>query len=287
MRIALLTCERIPDLPPDEHLLIAELARLGVRAEAAVWSDPAVRWGDFDAMVVRSAWDYHLRFGEFFRWMDRVTAAGVPVWNPPALLRWNAEKTYLRDLAAHGVRVAPTRYLRVGEGASLATLLDEEGWDRAIVKPTVSAGAFETWRVDRAGAATHDARFRSLSARRSLMVQPYLDAIAEAGEWSLVFLGGVYSHAVLKRPAPGDFRVQEELGGSATPQVPPAGVVDEARRVLAAVDGPWIYARVDGCVIAGSLQLLELELFEPTLFLGADPGAAARFARAIVEARSP
>jgi len=286
-RVALVTCDRFPLLPPDEWLLIDALAGLGMRAEAAVWSDPAVRWVDYDRVVIRSAWDYHLHRDAFFRWVEAVTAAGIPIWNPPALLRWNAEKTYLRDLASRGINVVPTRYLRAGDEASLAALLEDEGWDRAIVKPTVSASAFSTWRVDRADAAAHEARFQALSAERGVMVQPYLDTIEREGEWSLIFIGGVFSHAMLKRPARGDFRVQEEHGGSATAHHPPAGVVEDARRALAAVEGPWLYARVDGCAAGKGLQLLELEMLEPTLYLDAAPTAPARLAAAIVESHTP
>jgi len=282
-RVALVTCESVPDLPPDELLLIRALAVRGVRAQAAVWSDPGIAWADFDTIVIRSAWDYHLRFEAFFGWVDRVAAAGIPVWNPPALLRWNADKTYLRDLAARGVAVVPTRYLRAGESVSLVSLLAEEGWERAIVKPTVSASAFETWRVNRNDAPTHDARFRALIGFRGMMVQPYLTAFEEAGEWSLIFIGGAFSHAVLKRPARGDFRVQEEHGGSAAAHPPPAGLVEDARRTLAALDGPWLYARVDGCAVDGALLLSELELLEPTLYLHLGEDPAGRLARAIVE----
>jgi len=118
------------------------------------------------------------------------------------------------------------------------------------------------------------------------MVQPFLDAIGIEGEWSLVFFAGEFSHAVLKRPAPGDFRVQDEHGGTAAPGRPPAGVIESARRALEAVSEPWIYARVDGCAPGGVFQLLELEMLEPTLYLDTGPEPAGHFARTIVAALS-
>jgi len=281
-RVALVTCEKLPLLPLDEHLLVRALAERGVRAEPAVWSDSAVRWQDYGAVVVRSTWDYHHRLLEFVTWADGVAASGAALWNPAPLLYWNAEKTYLRDLAARGINVVPTRYVTPREPVTLAALLAEEHWERAIVKPTVSATAFGTFQVDRSEAASHEERFRALCTHGGVMVQPYLASIETDGEWSLCFVTGEFSHAILKRPKSGDFRVQLEFGGSAEQQVPPEWLVAQARHILDLVDGPWLYARVDGCLVDGSFQLIELEMIEPSLFLDRAPAAAPRMADAIV-----
>ena len=282
-RIALVTCAKLPDLPPDEHLLVRELRARGADGQAVIWDDPDIAWGGFDRVVVRSTWDYHHRLPEFLHWVDALQSARVPLWNPPALLRWNADKTYLRDLERRGVRVAPTRFVEPGSAGALAVIMDEAGWDDVVVKPSVSATAFETWRVTRSEAAAHQPRFRGLLDRRRMMVQPCLPGLARDGEWSLCFVGGAFSHAVLKRPAAGDFRVQHEFGGSAE-LVPRADelLVAAARRVADAAPGPWLYTRVDGCLVDGAFVLLELEMLEPSLFLDLDPGAAGRFADAIL-----
>lgn len=285
-RLAFVTYAALPDLSADDRLAVAALVSRGVDVTAAVWDDPAVRWADFDGVVVRSCWDYHLREAELRAWLDALDAAGVRTWNPTPLLRWNMDKSYLREVGARGVPVVPTRWIGAGDTDALARVLADAGWARAVVKPVVSASAHETWVTTTAQAPADETRFRAL-ARRGAMVQGFLDAVVEDGEWSIVFLGGRFSHAVLKRPRAGDFRVQAEKGGSATAMVPPPAILDQAARALAAAPaerGAPLYARVDGCVVDGRFVLMELELLEPSLFLGSDPAAPDHFADAIVAA---
>jgi hypothetical protein len=282
MRIGLATFAALPELTADDQLLAEELRRRGARVEALVWDDPAVRWADLDVLVLRSCWDYHTRPDEFLDWISRLEREGVRVWNPPALVRWNAHKSYLRDLGDTGVPVVATAWLARAMPADLRALLEERGWRDAVVKPAVSASAHGTWRtaLDRAG--EDQARLAEALSRADVLVQPLAPEVARDGEWSLVFLGGAYSHAVLKRPAPGDFRVQSELGGSEAAAEPPAALVDQARAVTRSIPGPWLYARVDGVDREGVLTVLELELIEPVLFLGRHPAAPGRLADALL-----
>ena len=284
------TYAQLPELAFDERPLIDALATRGVRAVPAVWDDARIDWKKFDAVVIRSCWDYHLRHDEFFRWIDRVTSLGLPMWNAPGTLRWNSRKTYLHDLAIGGVRTVPTLWLE-GAGArqrvsSLAEILDATGWDDVVVKPIISASAHETWRVSideaRRDASLHDERLHALTAQQGVMVQPFVTEIESEGEWSLLFFGGVFSHAVIKRATAGDFRVTREFGGTHETVTPTPRVLDQAERALRAAPGESLYARVDGAVIGGDLVVTELELLEPSLFLDADPAAPERFAAAIV-----
>jgi len=281
--VAFATWSELPALSVDDRLAIPALADLGIAAEPAVWDDPAVQWSGYDAVVVRSCWDYYRREAELRLWIARLEALGVPLWNPPALLRWNMNKHYLRDLETQGVPILPTVWLERGERAVLADLLAANGWDQAVVKPTVSASAHETWRISRAAAPDQQRRFEDLLARGGVMVQRFAEEIETAGEWSLLFFGGRFSHAVIKRPKPGDFRVQTEHGGVAEPAVPPPAVLDRASQVLAAVSGPWLYARVDGCESHDGFRLMELEMLEPWLFFDHDPAAPGRFAASLTE----
>lgn len=289
--IALATYAALPMLAPDEPPLIAALDALGIAAAPAVWDDPAVEWARFDAAVIRSCWDYHLRVEEFLGWVDRVSRSGVAVWNPPAVLRWNARKTYLRDLAAAGVRTVPTVWLdgapTESEPAPLEAILADAGWTDAIVKPVISASAHETWRITPAGVradpAGHHGRVQALIARGGAMVQPFIPHVVQEGEWSLLFFGGAFSHAVIKRAAPGEFRVQREFGGTHERVTPPPAVLAHAEAALRVAPGTTAYARVDGVVIGDELTVTELELLEPSLFLDADPSAPARFAKAIAD----
>lgn len=280
-QIAFVTSSALPDLTADDRLAVAALSHLGLDAVPAIWDDTAVDWPRFAAVVVRSPWDYFLRPAEFARWLDRLEALRAPVWNPVPLLRWNMDKRYLRGLERAGVRCVPTHWTEGARGDGLREILHRNGWAQAVVKPVVSGGAHETWLVSAAAVDSGvEARFHDLAARGA-MVQPLVEEIRTEGEWSLLFFDGEYSHAVLKRPAAGDFRVQEAHGGRGVPAAPEPALVGAARAVLARVEQPWLYARVDICRHAGAWTLMELEMLEPSLFLDADAEAPSRFARAI------
>ena len=285
--VAFVTSAELAALTDDDRLAVDALAGLGLDVVPAVWDDASLDWTAFAAVVVRSPWDYFYRASEFAPWIDRLAALRAPLWNPAPLLRWNMDKRYLRELERAGVRCVPTHWAEgtSGAGDSLGEVLRRNGWARAVVKPLVSGGAHETWKVGSPDAES-EARFRRLAASGA-MVQPFVDEIVTEGEWSLLFFAGEYSHAVRKRPRAGDFRVQEAHGGVIVPAEPPPALLAAAREVLARVGGPWLYARVDLCRHAGDWALMELEMLEPSLFLGADAGAPARFARAVAALAAP
>jgi glutathione synthase/RimK-type ligase-like ATP-grasp enzyme len=282
MLIAFVTYSQAPDLTADDRLAAEELRRRGVEVEAVIWNDPGVLWSRYDRVVIRSCWDYFEHVEEFFAWLDRMERERIPLWNPIQLVRYNLDKAYLGDLAATGLPVIPTAGLKRGAAVDLAGLLDERGWTDVVIKPSISGGAFRTRRISRDEAAATQAELDELLAATGALIQPFLADIQTAGEWSLIFLGGEYSHAALKRPRAGDFRVQQHLGGSAEAARPTPALIEQARAVVASISGPWIYGRVDGVEIDGVFLLMELELAEPSLFLGTDPQAPARFAEAIL-----
>ncbi len=282
-RVALVTCRAYPRLAEDDRLLRDALMARGVVAEPVDWDEAAVDWAGFEAVVIRSTWDYHVRADAFDAWINGLERMKVPLWNPPGVLRWNSRKTYLRELETAGIPTVPTRFIDQG-GASLAAVLQETGWDDVVVKPVVSASAYETWRAARATLAQDAPRYARLLAEGAVMVQPFLPGIMTDGEWSLCFFAGRYSHAVVKRPRPGDFRVQADHGGHYAAAQPSRQLVAEAEAALRAADRRTLYARVDGCVMDGTFRLMELELLEPGLFLATDAGAADRFADAVIRA---
>ncbi len=247
MLIALVTWRGLPELAPDDRLLRDALVRRGAEVRAVVWDDASVDWSAFDAIVIRSTWDYHKRFDEFRAWLDRMD--GLPLWNPPAVLRWNTHKSYLLDLQSRGVPIVPT------------LLVPRGGF---IVKPAVSATAFRTERH---------------ATDVDVLVQPFVPEIVTDGELSFVFLGQQFSHAVRKRVASGDFRVQTEFGGSVEPFAPGDDLIGQAAEIAASLGDGWLYARIDCIVRDGRLLLMELEATEPSLFLDAE--SAGRFADAI------
>jgi len=282
-RVALATYDRAPLLAPDDRLIPPALAAAGVDAAPAVWSDDSHPWESVDAVLIRSCWDYHLRSGEFHAWLDRLDAARVPVWNSTALVRWNADKRYLLDLAARGVPTLPTIVVPRGAPDTVAAAAAERGWSRFVLKPAVSASGYETHAFQLPLAAADRAAVERVSAAGAALLQPFADEIPAIGELSFVFLDGQPSHAALKRAAAGEFRVQTEHGGSVVPIVADPALVEQAAAVLAALDETPLYARVDGVVIDERFVLMELELIEPNLFLAHSGDAPARLATAIAK----
>ena len=283
-RIAVVTYDAQPHATDDDRYLVDALVARGTSVDERSWSDPAARWEGYDAVLVRSCWDYFHRPAEFHRWLDALETRGARVFNATPTLRWNADKAYLRDLGACGVPVIPTHWIDRGAASSLDDVRRRTGWSDLVVKPAVSGGAHRTWRTS-SGEPGDDERLAEMAADGTVLIQPLVDEIESEGEWSLVFIDGRFSHAVIKRPRSGDFRVQKEHGGTVEPIAPPASIIADAARALDAVrpEGEVpLYARVDGCVVDGTLMLMELEVLEPELFLRTDPGAGERLAAALL-----
>lgn len=271
----------------EDHLLQAALLRRGIASRRVDWSRPDVDWSRFDGAVFRSTWDYSRRFGEFQAWLDR--AAGLlPLCNPLPVIRWNADKHYLADLAAAGIPVVPTRFLERGTDAPLSALLAESGWPEAVLKPCVSGGARHTYRVNPGNAAALDPLLRGLLREEAFLLQPFQHEVLTGGEDTLMVMGGRYTHAVRKRPRAGDFRVQDDHGGSVERLRPDAERVDLAEQAMAACPPALAatapaYGRVD--LVRGNdgrLAVMELELFEPELWLRQHPPAAEAMADAVL-----
>lgn len=290
-RLALATYAALPTLNDDDRLLLTPLQENELHAEPAVWDDETVDWRRYDAVVVRSVWDYHHRYDEFVAWLGRVEQCGVRLVNPGVVLRWNADKRYLRDLAQDGVRTVATQWVDAAAAAGLDAILENAGWRDAVVKPAISASGHETWRTSRNSSRADQERFTTLVASSpAVLVQPFVKEVVTQGEWSLVVIAGEYSHAALKRPAADDFRVQWEHGGRADRAEPSrqlvadaVTVVDVAARRCGLRPRDVPYARVDGVERDGRLLLMELECLEPYLFLGHSPEAPRRLARAVLE----
>jgi glutathione synthase/RimK-type ligase-like ATP-grasp enzyme len=281
-RIICATCETLRNLTEDDQALIRPLADRGIEASAGVWSDASFPWRSADAVLIRSCWDYHRRTREFLEWIKSLEKVDVRVWNSPNVIRWNTDKAYLRDLEAKGVPVIPT--LWPDRSVQLRETLQHLGWQKAVIKPRISASAYLTRVTSTEDANEAQPLFEDLLRGPGVMVQQFMVNVLTQGEWSLMFFGGEYSHGVIKTPKAGDFRVQHDHGGSERNAEPPAYVIEAAARAVQAVDTPPLYARVDGVESNGQLLLMELELIEPALFLKSAPGAAETFADSIAVA---
>ncbi len=266
----------LPDLDPDDALAANELRARGFSVAVAVWNDTRVRWDTAGICVLRSTWDYHLDVDVFLSWAESVAAVTTLV-NPLPLVRWNVRKTYLAELELHGVPTVPTRWLSQGTRVDLRRLLAESGWSAAVVKPVVGLATYGVEVVD--GSEAGQAHLSQLLDRGDAMLQPYVDSVRDRGERALVFLDGHFSHAVRKAP----FQVLAPAGlAGETPCEATPEEIDVARRALHLVPGSPLYARVDLVADdAGRPLVLEMELVEPSLFLGMHAPAAGRFAQAL------
>lgn len=292
---------------PDEEALLASLASHGVDARPAVWDDPAIHWAEADLVVLRSTWDYAERRDEFLAWADRV-AATTRLCNPVEVVRWNTDKRYLADLAAHGAQVVPTRFASPGEPVPLPAAAGfagaaaaGEGEAEVVVKPAVAAGSRDAVRV-RPDAPEEAALARDLATRlhaegRDVIVQPYVRSVDERGETAMIFLGGAFSHAVSKGPmlrlgeGPIEGLFATEHLAWRTPsegeRAAAERALDATGRCLGLDPRDLVYARVD--LVDGpdgAPMVLELELTEPSLFLRYAPGSVERLAAAIIAAAS-
>jgi hypothetical protein len=273
--VGLATCADYPTLDGDGRRLLRLLRDRGVPARPAVWDDPAVDWASFRLVVVRSTWDYPGKLRDFLAWAGRLPR----VLNPCPVLRWNADKRYLADLAAAGLPVVPTRFLGPADAF-------EPPAGRFVVKPSVSCGCRDTARYGPGQAGEAREHVRRLHGQgRTAVVQPYLGGVEEHGEWGLVFLGGRYSHAVRRGAllAGGRPAGREDV----RPHEATAGQRSLAERALAAVPGgsPPLYGRVDLLPDGGhGLAVLEVEVLEPSLFLGHGVGCNERLADLIASA---
>ena len=272
--IAIATCRKFPDLTPSDTLLSQALARRGARVVAAPWNGDFGPFADADLTVVRSTWDYFDVTEAFSAWIARLERERS-VLNPPALLRWSMTKAYLFDLAANGApapamkRIAPT-------ATAIGEAMDALGLDEAIVKPLVGGTASGLSRVRR-GDASALSKAASILNGEALVVG-FIPEIATLGETSFVFLGGEFSHAVVKTPKDGDIRVQEEHGGTSRLVDAPDWAIAEATRILTLCPQGSAYARIDVIVGETSVTLMEVELVEPELFFTLHPDRAERLA---------
>lgn len=279
MRVALLV--PAPDYPePWRWAYDPEaqaLREMGAEVEPVPWTEARDVDG-YDLVLPLVAWGYHKEYERWLELLDRLEAARRRVINPPALLRWNGDKAYLADLADRGVPTVPTLAVEQCCDEDLEEARRRFGCDWLVIKPPISASAHGTHRLG------PDEGLSPGERGKPMIVQPLIEEIARTGEFSLMLFGGEYSHAVVKRPKSGDFRVQEYLGGVTLPcEAPPAGAIELAQVALAAAPAHATYARVD--IVPdddGVLRIMELELIEPSLFLDHARDGGAAFARSVL-----
>jgi len=281
MRAVILVPE--PDFPEEwdwaYEVEAAVLLRAGFSVEAREWTAPGDLAG-FDLVTPLVAWGYHLDPPRWHALLDLLERESIPTQNPVPLLRWNSDKRYLAELGAKGIATIPTQLVEALDEAALHGARSAFG-DELVIKPIISASADGTHRLSALDPIPEDSR------GRTMMVQPFLRSVSEEGEYSIMLFGGKFSHAIVKRPKSGDYRVQPHLGGTEQPCAAPEGAIQLAHAALAAAPAEATYARVDMVRDnEGKLAIIELELIEPALWLQHAPDGGASFASALRAALS-
>lgn len=264
----------------EDRLLKEALERVGLRVHRTNWDDPNVDWSSTDYVFFRTTWDYFDRYTEFAMWLETVCTK-TQLINPKELIYWSLDKHYLRDLASAGIRIPNTRFIETGDQRSLSAIISDLEWAEFILKPAISGAARHTYRFTKAEVQNHSLIFEELIQAESMLLQEFQSQILTKGEVAFMVFGGEFSHAVLKTAKPGDFRVQDDFGGTIQSYLPSREEIAFVEKAFAACSPLPIYARID--VIwdnDNELCIGEIELIEPELWFRMDPRSADKCAQA-------
>jgi glutathione synthase/RimK-type ligase-like ATP-grasp enzyme len=282
MRLAFVTYVNAPELTEDDKILAEYLKQKNISVTVVLWDDQEIDWLKFDAVILRSMWDYFEKPKEFDEWLNRMLAIDCLVLNPVPVVKWNQNKNYFDDFTRKGFALPPY-FICTQKGISLKSVLEKNGWEKAVVKPAISGGSYNTWVTTRASTMSDEQRFRDLLLSGNVIVQKFVEEIITKGEVSLIFFDKEFSHAICKKAKAGDFRVQSQFGGTVESVQPEANIISKATEIIRSVNEPLLYGRVDGVIADnGAFLLMELELIEPNLFVATNPKACENFYTALI-----
>lgn len=265
----------------DIETAFPPLAALGWQFDAVRWQSTSIDWAEYDAVYIGAAWDYPDDADCFIAVLERIVQSGTILVNDLSLVRWTLAKTYLRELESRGVNIVPSLWY---ESFDMRVVNDAFGFfhtETIIIKPVISTNATHTYLLASAQAEALADELAVAFENRPFVIQKFMSSVQAAGEYSLFFFDGLFSHAVRKVPASADFRVQEQFGATIAAVAADADLLEEAEKVMGMVDPGPVYARVD--LVRdddGQPRLMELELIEPSMYLQLSPTAPTRFAEA-------
>jgi len=268
----------------DDEMVYAPLQQFGWQVDSVSWHRNDVDWSQYDVVLIRSTWDYHSCPEEFLRKLTVIEASGTLLLNPLELVRWNIHKTYLYDLEQKGIQIVPSIWPERIDREQIYFALDDFSAEEIIIKPTISAGAHNTFRISLTREQSEITRIVETLHNTDCVIQPFIRSVITEGEFSVFYFGGNYSHTVLKTPKANDFRVQEEHGGIIRSVSPEPTLLECGRQILNVLQSKPFYARID--LVRGDdgyFKLMELELIEPSLYFRTDPASPVRFARALTD----
>ena len=284
-KCAFLTVADQDDWVIDDNLAYTALRELGWELEEVAWDKQDADWNQYDVVAIRSPWDYQHRLAEFVWVLEQIDASRAKLYNSLAMVKWNINKNYLFELEARGIELVPTRRVESPTPEFLRGMFDAFDADRVVIKPTVSANADGTFPFSKESSDAELTEICEFHSGMEGLVQPFMSAIVEEGEFSLIYFNGQFSHAIIKTVKQGDFRVQEEHGGGVVPLPnPDAKLIETADKVIAAAPEVPLYGRVDLVrTPADTFALMELELIEPSLYFRFGENSAAAFANAFAD----
>ncbi|WP_350285714.1 hypothetical protein [uncultured Croceitalea sp.] len=273
----------------EDGLIIAELEKQGLNVVRVAWDDPNFDWSTTKYALFRATWDYFERMQEFSNWMTK-TAQHTNFINSKSLIDWNIDKHYLKDLQIKGVNMAKTLFIEKGEELSLKEAMDKAeqtlafSSDELVLKPCIAGGARHTYKFHIDAWPQYDTVFQELSISEAQMLQEFQKNVVDKGEVSMMLFNGEFTHAILKLAKKGDFRVQDDYGGTVHEYQATVEQIAFAKMVIDACPEKPLYARVDIFEDNdGKLALAELEIFEPELWFRFYPPAAKLFAKQLKE----
>ncbi len=275
LRLGFLTAPQLPELTLDDCLVLPYLSELGIEVEPVIWTE-TFEPDRYQALVMRSCWDYHLTIDAFKHWLEYLKQIKVPVLNTPEVMLANLDKRYLLELSQQGLSIVPSILLTSTQNKDITQIITQQGWSEAVIKPLVSGNGYQTRRMKPGQTLPEELQ----ESQAGFLLQPFVESIQSQGEWSLIYFGGNFSHAVNKLPATDGFLIHEEHGGSTRALPVPPTLLRQASQ-LAQTRPDWLYARLDYVWYAEQWCLSELELIEPHLYLGYEAAAASRWALAL------
>lgn len=266
----------------EDKMLFGFIAAKGIDIRREIWNDPNIEWKKYAKAIVKSPWDYHEHYHAFEAWLKMINGLGIELINPFGIISWNIDKHYLQDIADAGLPVIPTMFIERQSRPELGDFFGKFNAGSLVIKPCISASARNTMVVSQQNIAERDEQLQHYLKEESYLVQPFVREIS-GGELSFIFLGGQYSHCVLKLPKKDDFRVQHFHGGTIRKFDPSPVLISSASDYVRQFAPGCLYARVDGLVVDNGFKLMELELIEPYLFLDTEPLAYQRYYDALVK----
>lgn len=282
-KVAFLSMDSLEGFSCYDHLLYEPLNKLGWKAQQVSWKSKDIDWNDYDSVIVRSTWDYQDEPEKFLKVLEQINDSKAVLLNDIEVMKWNMNKNYLFDLAKKGVSIPPTLLLDEYDYNKISKSFNEFQCDEIVIKPLISASAFNTFRIRKNNLNDYNDNLQSTFRNRSFLIQPFLTSIIDEGEYSLFYFGGKYSHTILKTPKTEDFRVQEEHGGILKLVEPEKQMKSSAEKILRFIP-KLLYGRIDlARTEKDNFVLMELELIEPSLYLNMAPESAAFFAQVFHE----